>query len=109
MSSRNSYKHGLSLALAPDGAMRDRMELLVRQAAGPEASNECLQAATDFATAYHEIRRVRDVQNEMLTEQYLARAYPEQLDELIATNRYENRALSKQRRASAKLRRLLGF
>jgi hypothetical protein len=31
MSSRNSYKHGLSLALQPDRAMHDRMELLVRQ------------------------------------------------------------------------------
>jgi hypothetical protein len=108
MSSRNSYKHGLSLALLPDGAMRDRMELLVRQAAGPDASNECIEAATDFATAYHEIQRVRDVQNVMLTDQDPAKASPEQLDELIATNRYERRAFTKQRRASAKLRRLLG-
>jgi hypothetical protein len=109
MSRRNSYKHGLSLAVTFEGATREQMELLARRTAGPDASNECLEAATDFATARHEIGRVRDVQNEILAGGDPAKAPPEQLDALIATTRYERRAFAKQRRASTELRRLLAI
>ena len=106
MSSRNSYKHGLSLALEPDGATRNQMELLVREAAGPEASDERLEAARDYATAYYDIGRVRGVRTEMLSDLNLAKATPEQLDDLIAIDRYDRRALTRQRRAATRLRRL---
>jgi hypothetical protein len=104
-SSRNSYKHGLSLALQPDGATRAQMELLVRQAAGPEASDECLEAATDYATAYYDIGRVRKVRAEIFSDLSLAKATPEELDVLIAIDRYDSRAQTRQRRAATRLRR----
>ena len=107
MSSRNSYKHGLSLALEPDGATRNQMELLVQQAAGQEASDERLEAASDYATAYYDIDRVRKVRAEILSDRSLAKATPEQLDELIAIDRYDSRAQTRQRRAASRLRRCL--
>jgi hypothetical protein len=84
------------------------MELLVRQAAGPEASIECLEAAAEFATAYYDVVRVRKIHTEMLSSLNLAKATPEQLNELVAVDRYDRRAMTKQRRAARRLRLLRG-
>jgi hypothetical protein len=106
-SSGNAYKHGLSLALHTDNATIDKIEHLIRQVAGPEASEDRIEAAIDFAIAHHEIGRVREVRNAMLSSMDLAHADPEDLKQVLSTNRYENRALTKRRRASARLRALV--
>jgi hypothetical protein len=103
----NAFRHGLSVAIEADATMIHKIETVARQVAGPEASEECIEAATDFAVAHHEIERIRIVRHAMQSEMKLEHLEPEELQRLNGVDRYEMRARTKKRRASAKLRRML--
>jgi hypothetical protein len=47
--------------------------------------------------------RIRKMRNELLARIDLARATPDELQQLLAINRYESRARTRRRRASGKL------
>jgi hypothetical protein len=107
-SSRNSYRHGLSVPMAPDSEL---VESLARALAGetaaedqPEAAREDqLEAARALAAAQLELMRIREARvaatpsglDQMLDPQALAR--------LCAIGRYERLALSLRKAARRRL------
>lgn len=109
-SSRNAYRHGLSVAMAPDLA---EVELLARViangAAGdqqPQAAGDQLEAARALARAQFALKRVRNAKAAAggLGQVLDARV----LTELCALDRYERQALSLRKAARRRLDRLGG-
>jgi hypothetical protein len=101
ISSRNAFRHGLSMEFKPDAKAVAGMEALAEQIAGPENMEE----AKAFASAHFEIGRIEEVRRQMLARLDLADAKPEELRYLCAVDRYQFRARTKRRRASSKMRR----
>ena len=65
--------------------------------------NYRLKCATEAATALLDLIRIRKVRTEMLAAMNLAKATPDELQRLLALHRYESRARTRRRRASAQL------
>jgi hypothetical protein len=113
-SSRNAFKHGLSIAVTRDKARSRRIEVLARKLAQSEAGHLLAQARV-AAEAEVELGRVRAAFEAVLAHAAGssgrgegaegAAALTQALPELEKLDRYERRALSKRRRA---LRGLLG-
>ena len=66
-------------------------------------NNYQLRCATDAATALLDLIRIRKVRTEMLAAMNLAKATPDELQRLLSLHRYESRARTRRRRASAQL------
>jgi hypothetical protein len=64
-SSRNSFRHGLSLPLSTDPQMKARIDLLANAIAGEHPSQRRLQAAITVAEAQLDLKRIHDVQIEV--------------------------------------------
>jgi hypothetical protein len=62
-----------------------------------------LKNATEAATALLDLIRIRKVRTEMITAMNLAKATPDELQRLLSLHRYESRARTRRRRASAQL------
>jgi hypothetical protein len=97
-SSQNALRHGLSL---PQGAevTQSAGELAYAFADAKKAGEGASAAYFDFACAYLDIRRIRQVQAKLMADDH-ALYDAKILKQLMMTERYERRALTKRRRAT---------
>jgi hypothetical protein len=100
-SSRNSFRHGLSLQLP--GAMSEQVNAVTDALVGDGASEEQLASAAEFSQAQFELLQIRKVRAEMMAAINLGSADPQGLRRLAALDRYERVAHTKRRRAARKL------
>ena len=103
VSSRNALRHGLSLHQEKDAATRAAINELAQLIAPDGSDNQKLVDVEEAAAALLDLMRIRKVRNEMLAAMDLATATPDELQRLLAIDRYESRARTRRRRASAKL------
>jgi hypothetical protein len=103
MSSRNALRHGLSLPQEKNAATAAAIDELAQLIAPDGSDNQKLVDVEEAATALLDLMRIRKVRNEMLAAMDLATATPDELQRLLAIERYESRARTRRRRASAKL------
>ena len=93
-SSRNALRHGLSRPQEMNAATQADIHQL---------TNEIVGHCDEAATALLDLIRIRKVRTEMLIAMNLAKATPDELQRLLALHRYESRARTRRRRASAQL------
>ncbi len=103
-SSRNAFRHGLSLPLEIDASVLAKLEGLTRTIAGREEDKDSMVAATEAAVAQLEMLRMQKVRAELLATMDLGTATLEELQRLLAIDRYERRARTRRRRASSRMR-----
>jgi hypothetical protein len=104
ISSRNALRHGLSLPQEMDAATLTALDELTREVVRVYNFNHRLDFGGEAAAAVLDLIRIRHIRTTMLATMDLGTTNPEQLQRLIALDRYERRARTKRRRASAKLR-----
>jgi hypothetical protein len=102
-SSRNSFRHGLSLPLQLDMKTLAKADAIRRALAHDQVSDDQQMAATEVAQAQLELLRIRAVRAELTAMVDVASGNLEQLQRLAALDRYERFAHTKRRRASRKL------
>jgi hypothetical protein len=102
-SSRNAFRHGLSLPLPLDVKTSAKADAISRTLTRDQASEEQRVAATEVAHAQLELLRIRAVRAELIAMVDLGSGNLEQLQRLAALGRYERFAHTKRRRASRKL------
>ena len=102
-SSRNAYRHGLSLPLRLDVATSAKADAIARALAHDQADEETQAAATEVAQAQLELLRIRVARAKLMTGLDLASGDVTHLKRLAALDRYERLAATKRRRASHKL------
>ena len=102
-SSRNAFRHGLSLPLWLDPAASSKADAIARALTGDKVGDEQLAAATELAQAQLELLRIRAVRAELMAEVDLASADLDHLRRLAALDRYERFAATRRRRAAKKL------
>jgi hypothetical protein len=102
-SSRNALLHGLSLPPIRDATTIAKLEELMTMIGRDEFDDQRLSAANGAASAVLDQIRIRQVRMTMLEKIDFETAPSEQLRRLLALDRYERRAMTKRRRASAKL------
>jgi len=100
-SSRNALRHGLSLPLIMNAATMADVEELARLLANEDTNS--MAAALHAAAAHLDLQRVQKIRRDMLAKMDLAIATPEDLQRLLAIDRYETRARTRRRRASSKI------
>jgi hypothetical protein len=93
-SSQNALRHGLSLSLQHEDP---RVRELLRMISGVAPTSHNLAA---LAAAQADLNRIRTVQNELLSQNN-ALSDPQILKQLLSTERYERRALTRRHRASS--------
>jgi hypothetical protein len=103
MSSRNALRHGLSMPQEMDAATMAAIDELAQLIAIDCQNNQKLKDVEEAATALLDLIRIRKVRHKMLAALDLATATPKQLQRLLAIDRYESRARTRRRRASARL------
>jgi hypothetical protein len=86
-----------------DAATTADIDQLAQQIVNGDANNQKFQVAREAAAALLDLMRIRKVRNELLAKTDLARATSEELQHLLAIDRYESRARTRCRRASGKL------
>ena len=102
-SSRNAFRHGLSLPLRLDTEASAKADAIARVLAPDVASEDQLMAANEVAQAQLELLRIRAVRAELMAMVDLASGDIEPLQRLAALDRYERFAHTKRRRTSRKL------
>jgi hypothetical protein len=102
-SSRNALRHGLSRPQEMNAATEADIHQLTNEIVGDCKNNYELRCATEAAAALLDLIRIRKVRTEMLAAMNLAKATPDELQRLLALHRYESRARTRRRRASAQL------
>ena len=102
-SSRNAYRHGLSLPLHLDIATSAKAEAIARALAQDQADKEKLAAAAVVAQAQLELLRIRAIRAELMAEVDLTSGNLNHLKRVAALDRYERLAATMRRRASHKL------
>ncbi len=102
-SSRNAFRHGLSLSLRLDMATSEKADTIARLLTRGQADAEQLTAATEVAQARFELLRIRTVRARLMAEVDLTSGNLEQLRRLAALDCYERFAATKRQRASHKL------
>jgi hypothetical protein len=110
-SSRNAYRHGLSVPVAPDTGARAAVDSLARAIAGetagedqPEAARaDQLEAARALAVAQLELKRIREARVAATPTGPDRMLDPKVLTELCAIGRYERLALSLRKAAKRRL------
>jgi hypothetical protein len=102
-SSRNAYRHGLSLPLWPDMETSAKADAIVRAVIGEDVSDEQLMLAVEFAQAQLELLRIRTVRREILGSVDILHDDANEMGKLAALDRYERYAHTRRRRASQKL------
>ena len=102
-SSRNAFRHGLSLPLWLDPASSERTGAIAQLVTPNHADEEQRTAASELAQAQVDLLRIRAVRAKLMTELDLTTANLEQLRRLKALDRYERLAATKRRSVSSKL------
>jgi hypothetical protein len=105
-SSRNAYRHGLSGPLRLDPATLDKARVIARALAGEESDQKRSSSAMEFAQAQLELQRVRSTRAGLMTEIDIDQGNTNQLQRVVALDRYERYAHTKRRRASAKFQNI---
>jgi hypothetical protein len=100
-SSRNAFRHGLSLAMLDDEASATRNAISRALAAGQ--NEQQLSAATELAEAQLQLLRIRSVRAELMAIVHSEPGNFRTLRRLAALDRYERFAHTKRRRAARKL------
>jgi hypothetical protein len=102
-SSRNAYRHGLSLDLPlNDPAYRARMEAMMQALLGGEEPMD-QNIMTEFAEAQMKLLQIRKVRLDLLAELERQCHDLQDFSRLVALDRYERLAHTKRRRASQRL------
>ena len=107
-SSRNAYRHGLSVPMAPDLELVESLaRAIANEAAGeeqPEAAREVqLEAARGLAEAQLELSRIRKARVAATPTGLDQMLDPQALTRLCAIGRYERLALSLRKAAKRRL------
>jgi hypothetical protein len=104
-SSRNAYRHGLSLDLPlEDPASRARMDAMMQALlGGEETMDQNTTAAAEVVEAQMKLLQVRKLRLDMLAALERQCHDLQDYSRLVALDRYERRAHTKRRRASQKL------
>jgi hypothetical protein len=103
ISSRNAFRHGLSLPQDAVVAAQADIDKLVQQIVIDDTHNYKLLDAIETASALLDLFRVRKARSQMLATMDLSATSAEQLRRLLAIDRYESRARTRRRRAAAKM------
>jgi hypothetical protein len=101
-SSRNAFRHGLSLPLQFDTATSAKINAIAQLLTNEQDNAETLTAATEVAQAQLKLLRIRAVRTELMSED-LASGNVEHLRRLAALDHYERLAHTQRRRASRNL------
>ena len=104
-SSRNAFRHGLSLPLPLDHTTATEIGRLAQTIAGENPSEQQLMAASEFATAQWELMRIRALRF-AATPALSATLDPRPMRWVLGFDRYEQAALSRRKRAAKTLDRL---
>jgi hypothetical protein len=99
-SSRNAFRHGLSLPLWLDVETSAKADAIARTLTRNQTDEQQLAAATEVAQAQLELLRIRKVRAELMAEVDLASLDLNHLRRLAALDRYERLAATRRRRAS---------
>jgi hypothetical protein len=102
-SSRNAFRHGLSVPLRLDSKTSAKAEAIARMLAPDQVDEKHVAAATEVAQAQLELLRIRGVRAKLMSAVDLATGNLEHLQRLAALDRYERFAHTKRQRASRKL------
>jgi hypothetical protein len=102
-SSRNAYRHGLSVASPFEITQPEKIKALTLALAGDNASDTQVHAASELAKAQLELARVRAVRTELCAKINVAGGNIKDFKRLAALDHYERLAATKRRRASRKL------
>src|SRR6185437_7609200 len=103
-SSRNAYRHGLSLPMSLDSELVESLARAIAGADQPEAAREDqLEAARALAEAQLELRRIREAKVAATPTGLDQMLDPEALRGLCAIGRYERLALSLRKAAKRRL------
>jgi hypothetical protein len=102
-SSRNAFRHGLSLPLQLDMETSAKIGAIAQVLTGEQADAEQLTAATEVAQAQLDLLRIRAVRTKLMSEVGQASDNFEHLRRLAALDHYERLAFTQRRRASRNL------
>ena len=114
---KNAFRHGLSLPVRLDEALRKDLDASASQIAGPCAGSRVLTLARGVAEAQLDLRRVRDARHQLLSELIKELSHEtrsasssslksldgrgtilmQYIEQLKAFDRYERRALSRRK------------
>jgi hypothetical protein len=108
LSSRNAFRHGLSLPSDDDVAARAAIERLVQTIVKKEPMAANMTDVEEWVTAQWDLCRVEQVKRALLVDVDLSTAEPKQLQKILATDRYARRAQTRRRRAALKLKDACG-
>jgi hypothetical protein len=104
-SSRNAYRHGLSLPVQPDP---QAVEALAQAIAGETAGEVELRAARALAEAQLELKRIRTTRVAAISTELDQVLNPRTLARLCAFDRYERQAASRRKAARRWLDEIAG-
>ena len=104
-SSRNAFRHGLSIPLPRDLTTATEIDRLALAIAGKHPSEQQLVAAREFAADHCDLMRIRALRL-AVTPARSATLDPKGLRCVLGFDRYEQVALSRRRRAAKTLDRL---
>jgi hypothetical protein len=99
-SSRNAFRHGLSSGEKVPCSPAE-MDAIANVLIGRETTDNKFAAAADFAQAQLELLRIRSTRRNLLATIDLSNT--SELRRFVALDRYERYALTRRRRASAKI------
>ena len=102
-SSRNAFRHGLSLPLSADPQTQANIEALAEAVAGDSATAEQLGAAKEFAAAHLDLTRNRNLCAQVTSKLSTQPIDPQFVRRLCGFDRYERRAWSKRKYAAREL------
>jgi hypothetical protein len=102
-SSRNAFRHGLSLLSTEEPANQAEAKLIAQTLVSDQEDHAKVVAAAEIAQAHLDLRRIQAVRAELIAETDFTSASTEQLRRLAALDRYERLALTRRRQASRKL------
>src|SRR6202171_1758674 len=91
-SSRNAFRHGLSLPLSADPQTQANIEALAEAVAGDTATSAQLGAARQFAAAHLELTRIRNACAQVTSKLSTQAIDPHSVRRLCGVHRYTRRA-----------------
>jgi len=99
-SSRNAYRHGLSVPLRPDPATSAKIDAIALALAGEQASEDRFTSAVDYVRVQFELLRIRFMRAELMAKAEIGNIGAQELRRLAALDRPERYCLTRRRRAS---------